>query len=63
MELLPPNLSVDEVLAIVERCGGLTGVLREASDAERAKLYNSLGVSAAYNAESNEVRLEWTPLL
>ena len=62
MELLPPNLSVDEVLAIVERFGGLTGVLREASDAERAKLYNSLGVSAAYNAESNEVRLGVDPV-
>jgi len=62
LELSPPTLSVDEVLAIVERCGGLTGVLREATDAERATLYNSLGVSAVYNAESNEVRLGVDPV-
>jgi site-specific DNA recombinase len=62
MELSPPTLSLDEVLAVVERCGGLTGMLREATDAERATLYNSLGVSAVYNAESNEVRLGVDPV-
>jgi len=62
MELSPPTLSVDEVLAVVKCYGGLTGVLREATEAERATLYNSLGVSAVYNAESNEVRLGVDPV-
>ncbi len=62
MQLAQPVLSVDEVLSVVERHGGLTGVLREATDAERATLYSSLGVSAVYDAESNEVRLGVDPV-
>jgi hypothetical protein len=62
MELAPPTLSVDEVLAVVERCGGLAGVLQEATDAERAALYASIGVSAVYNPERNEVRLGVDPV-
>ena len=62
MELAPPTLSVEEVLAVVERCGGLAGVLDEATDAERAALYASMGVSAVYNPERNEVRLGVDPV-
>jgi hypothetical protein len=62
MELAPPTLSVEEVLAVVERCGGLAGVLNEATDTERAALYASMGVSAVYNPERNEVRLGVDPV-
>jgi hypothetical protein len=47
---------------VVERCGGLAGVLDEATDAERATLYASMGVSAVYNPERNEVRLGVDPV-
>ena len=61
-ELAPPALSVEEVLNVVERCGGLAGVLDEATDAERATLYASIGVSAVYNPDRNEVRLGVDPV-
>jgi hypothetical protein len=62
MELSAPMLSVDDVLAVVERHGGLTGLLHEATDAERASLYSSLGVSAVYDAENNQVLLGVDPV-
>jgi hypothetical protein len=62
MELAPPALSVDEILAIVEHLGGLTGVLGHATDEERAALYAAMGVSAAYDPARNEVRLGVDPV-
>jgi hypothetical protein len=54
--LVTTALSVDEVLAVVEHFGGLVGVLHQATDAEPASLYASMGVSAGYNAERGQVR-------
>jgi hypothetical protein len=51
MELATPALSFDEVLEVVERLGGLPGILHEATDDERAPLYASMGVSAVYSGE------------
>jgi hypothetical protein len=62
MQLAPPTLSVDEIVAAVEHCGGLTGVLHQATDEERAGLYEAIGVSAVYDAESNKVRLGVDPV-
>ena len=62
MQLAPPSLSVEEILAVVEHCGGLTGVLHQATDEERAALYDAIGVSAVYNPERNEVRLGVDPV-
>jgi hypothetical protein len=62
MELAPPTLSVDEVLAVIERYGGLAAILQEATDPERAALYASMGVSTVYNPERNEVRLGVDPV-
>jgi site-specific DNA recombinase len=62
MRLAPPTLSVEEIVAVVEHCGGLTAVLHQATDEERAALYEAIGVSAVYNAESNEVRLGVDPV-
>jgi hypothetical protein len=62
MELATPALSFDEVLEVVERFGGLPGILHEATDDERAPLYASMGVSAVYNAENHEVRLGMDPV-
>ncbi len=62
VELAPPTLSVEEVLAVVERCGGLAGVLDVATDTERVALYTSMGVSAVYNPDRNEVRLGVDPV-
>ena len=61
-ELVPPELSVEQVLKAVERWGGLAGVLDEATDAERAALYASIGVSAVYDPNRNEVRLGVDPV-
>jgi hypothetical protein len=38
MQLAPPSLSIEEIVAVVERCGGLTGILDQATDVERAAL-------------------------
>jgi hypothetical protein len=62
MELAPPTLSVDEVLAVIGNFGGLAGVLDRATETERAALYASMGVSAVYNPERNEVRLGVDPV-
>jgi hypothetical protein len=62
MELAPPTISVEEVLAVVERCGGLASVLQKAADEELAELYASMGVSAVYDPERNEVRLGVDPV-
>ncbi len=61
-QLAPPVLSVEEIVAVVDHCGGLTGVLHQTIDEERAALYEAMGVSAVYNAESNEVRLGVDPV-
>ncbi len=62
MELAPPALWVDEVLAVVEHFGGVAGVLHRATDAEGAALYASMGVSAVYNPQRDEVRLGVDPV-
>jgi hypothetical protein len=62
MQLAPPSLSTEEIIAAVEHCGGLTGVLHEATDEERAALYEAIGVSAVYNPEHNQVRLGADPV-
>jgi hypothetical protein len=62
MQLGPPELSTEEIVAVVERCGGLTGVLRGATDEERAALNESIGVSAVCNPERNQVRLGVDPV-
>jgi hypothetical protein len=63
MQLAPPSLSIEEIVSVVEHCGGLTGILRQATHEERASLYEAIGVSAVYNPERNQVRLGPTPLL
>jgi site-specific DNA recombinase len=62
LQLAPPTLSTEEIVAVVERCGGLTGILRQATDEERAALYEAIGVSAVYNSEHNQVRLGADPV-
>jgi hypothetical protein len=61
-QLAPPSLSTEEVLAAVEHCGGLTGILHQATDEERAALYEAIGVSAVYNPEHNQLRLGAAPV-
>jgi hypothetical protein len=61
-ELAPPTTSVEDVLAVIERCGGLAGVLQQATDEELAGLYTSRGVSVVYDPERNEVRLGVDPV-
>ena len=39
MQLAPPSLSIEEIVAVVERCGRLTGILHQATDVEGAALY------------------------
>jgi hypothetical protein len=62
MQLAPPSLSIEEIVAVVERCGGLTGILHQATDVERAAPYEAIGVSAVYNPERNQVRLGADPV-
>ena len=62
MQLAPPSLSIEEIVAAVEHCGGLTGILHQATDEERAALYEAIGVSAVYNPEHNQVRLGADPV-
>jgi hypothetical protein len=62
MQLAPPSLSIEEIVAVVGRCGGLTGILHQATDVERAALYEAIGVSAVYNPERNQVRLGADPV-
>jgi hypothetical protein len=62
IELVPPVLSVEDVLAVVQHCGGLADVLHQATDEDCAALYEAIGVSAVYNAESNEVQLGVDPV-
>lgn len=58
MTLAPPPLDVDDVLAIVDRLGGLSGLLATAEPTDRAQLYEALGVTAAYNAGARTAKLE-----
>jgi hypothetical protein len=62
MRLAPPTLSVEEIVAVVEHCGGLTGILHQAADTERGALYEAIRVSAVYNPEHNQVRLGADPV-
>ena len=62
MQLAPPTLSTEEIVAAVEHCGGLTGILRQATDEERAELYEAIGVSVVYNPEHNQIRLGADPV-
>ena len=57
MQLAPLSLSTEEIIAVVEHCGGLTGLLHQATDEERAALYESIGGSAVYYPQHNQVRL------
>ena len=63
MEVATPTLSVEEILTVVERCGGLAGVRNEATDTERAGLYTSMGGSASTTHNATRSDLGWTPLL
>jgi DNA invertase Pin-like site-specific DNA recombinase len=62
IQLAPPTLSIEEIVAAVERCGGLTGILYQATGEERAALYEAIGVSAVYDPERNQVRLGADPV-
>jgi len=59
MRLAPPTLSVEEIVAVVEHCGGLTGILHQGADAERAALYEAIGVRPSTTKSDSEP----TPLL
>jgi intracellular sulfur oxidation DsrE/DsrF family protein len=61
-QLAPPSLSTEEIIAVVEHCGGLTGILHQATDEERAALYAAIGVGAVYNPQHNQVRLGADPV-
>ena len=61
-QLAPPTLSTEEIVAVVEHCGGLTGILRQATGEERTALYEAIGVSAVYDPEHNQVRLGADPV-
>ncbi len=61
-QLAPPSLSVEEIVAAVEQCGGLAGVLHQADDEERAALYDAIGVSVVYDPGNNQVRLGVDPV-
>jgi hypothetical protein len=50
MQLAPPAIDADDVFAIVEQHGGLVGLLHEATDHDRAALYDAMHVSAVFDA-------------
>jgi site-specific DNA recombinase len=62
MQLAPPSLSIEEIVAVVEHCDGLTGIIRQSTHEERASLYEAIGVSAVYNPQRNQVRLGADPV-
>ena len=62
MELAPPSLSVEEVSPSSSGAADSRGSSTQATDAERAGLYASMGVSAVYDPEHNEVRLGVDPV-
>jgi hypothetical protein len=62
MELEVPALSVDQVLATIERFGGIAEVLERSTHAERAALYTSMGVTALDDPVRNEVRVGVDPV-
>jgi site-specific DNA recombinase len=49
-------MTKDQVEAIVQALGGIGQVLREATTAERAEVYQSLGVRMVYDDRSHQVR-------
>jgi site-specific DNA recombinase len=53
----PPPLKLDDVLTIVNKLGGLAGVLSLASPADRARLYEALNVTASYDAAARTAQL------
>jgi hypothetical protein len=54
----PPQLSVDDVLATVAELGNLTGVLSTPEPSDRAQLYEALGVTATYDADTRNAVLQ-----
>ena len=54
----PPQLTVDDVLATVAELGNLTGVLSTAEPSDRAQLYEALGVTATYDADTRNAVLQ-----
>ncbi len=62
MQLAPPSPTTVEIVAAVAHCGGLSAILGQPTDDERAAVYESIGVSAVYNPERNQVRLAADPV-
>jgi len=54
----PPCLTVADVLATVAELGSLAGLLETAEPTDRAQLYEALGVTAAYDADTRKAVLE-----
>jgi site-specific DNA recombinase len=54
----PVPLDADDVLATIERFGSLTSMLEHAEPKDRAQLYNTLGVTATYDAIARTAVLE-----
>ena len=52
------RFDVDEVLATIEGLGSLTSVLAKAEPKDRAQLYETLGVTATYDAIARPAVLE-----
>ena len=56
----PEPLSADEALNVVDRLGGMPGLLRDADQDDRAALYAALGVSAKYDPTTRSAELTVT---
>jgi site-specific DNA recombinase len=57
----PPPLTVEDVEAAVTELGGLVAILDKADAADRAELYEALGVGAKYDAATHIAVLEVEP--
>jgi site-specific DNA recombinase len=53
----PAPLTADEALAVVDRLGGMPGLLEHADQDDRAGLYAALGVSATYDPTTRSAEL------
>jgi site-specific DNA recombinase len=53
----PAPLSADEALNVVDRLGGMPGLLQQAGPDDRAALYAALGVSATYDPTTRSAEL------
>jgi hypothetical protein len=52
------GLTIDDVLATVAELGGLAGLLNTSDPNDRAQLYEALGVTATYEADTRKAILE-----